>query len=179
MRRMNLALLAIMALAGVSHAWLDLADPDVVIRTPTDDNRFSFYAGPSNQAEWLLNYGASSTVRIKGHDDPSAFKWDISDLKGLTILEAEIHLCKSNTDPINALVASTINTDWTEGVGTGYAASSSPCWRWRRYVNVEWTYPGSDFSTAAFGNFGTLVCFGYKVSDTFKTYTSEIGRAHV
>ncbi|WP_028581659.1 glycoside hydrolase domain-containing protein [Desulfogranum japonicum] len=153
-------------------AWLDRATVDIVLNT--EDNQFAFYSGPSTQTEWLINNGGKSTIRLKGYDDPSAMQWDLSAYQGKVIEAAELHLAKANSDAINALVVSTINSDWTEGHSYGsVAGSGEPCWRWRSYPDGEWTYPGSDFSTATFGNFGTLVSFGYKHNDTFKEYTSD------
>jgi hypothetical protein len=152
-------------------AWMDGDDPDVEIVLNAEDNQFAFYDGPSGQSEWLLNNGARTSIRLKGYDDPSAMKWDLSAYRGSVVEAAELHLCRANSDPINALVVSTINTDWTQGTKQGSPASTGePCWRWRSYPDGEWTYPGSDFSTASFGNFGTLVCFGYKHDDTFAQY---------
>ena len=159
------------ALACQAFAWMNPEDADVDVLLNTDDNQFAFYNGPSGQAEWLLNNGAKTSIRLKGHDDPSAMKWDLSAYRGALIEEAELHLCRANYDPINALVVSTINTDWNEGSKWGaQAGTGEPCWRWQSFPDGEWTYPGSDFSTAAFGNFGTLVCFGYQHNDTFARY---------
>ena len=138
----------------------------------SEDNQFAFYNGPSGQAEWLYNNGARSSVRLKGYDDPSGFLWDLSAYSGVVVEEAELHLCLTGGSVINALVVSTINAEWTEGGGWGSTASAGePCWRWRSYPDGEWTFVGSDFSTASFGNFGTLTSFGYKHNDTFRQYS--------
>ena len=165
--------LLLLIIASPAAAWMSAGDPDVDVMLNVADNQFAFYNGPSGQAEWLLNNGARTTLRIKGFDDPSALKWDLAAYAGLIIEEAELHLCRANTNPVNALVVSTINTDWTEGSGWGSTAGAGePCWRWRSYPDGEWTYAGSDFSTASFGNFGTRVCFGYQHDDTFAQYES-------
>ena len=155
--------------ATPSFGWLDPASPDVDVVLNTDDARMAFYNGPTGQAEWLYSYGSSSIIRIKGYDDPSALKWNLSAYEGQVIEEAELHVCLYSTSTVLALVASTINTDWDEGF-SGSQVYGSPCWRWREYPATEWTYVGSDFSTATFGNFGTLVNYGYKHNDTFKQY---------
>ena len=153
--------------------FLDPGDPDVDVVLNTEDARMAFYNGPSGQIEWLYSYGKSSIIRIKGYDDPSVFRWNLSAYQGQTILEAELHLCLYSSSIVNALVASTVNVDWHEGNKAGGTAGvGDPCWRWREYPDVEWSFVGSDFSTASFGNFGTLVCYGYKHNDTFKQYTS-------
>lgn len=170
--RLLLALILI-GISSPASAWLDPNDADVDVLLNTEDNQFAFYSGPSGQNEWLLNKGASSAIRIKGYDDPSAMKWDLSAYRGQVIEAAELHLCRYNADAVNALVVSTINTDWSEGTKSGApAGTGDPCWRWRSYPDGEWTYTGSDFSTASFGNFGTLVSFGYQHDDTFRQYSS-------
>ncbi|MCP4687932.1 MAG: hypothetical protein GY859_07765, partial [Desulfobacterales bacterium] len=147
---------------------------DVLLNT--EDNQFAFYDGPGGQSEWLRNNGNRTSIRLKGYDDPSAMKWDLSAYAGEEIEEAELHLCLTSGSIINALVASTINSDWIEGTKTGAeAGSGEPCWRWRSFPDGEWAYIGSDFSTASFGNFGTLVDFGYKHDDTFQQYTNADG----
>jgi len=170
-------LVPVSAFAG----WLDPSDPDVVVVYDTEDTQFAFYNGPTGQAEWLLNYGRASQTRMKGWDDVTALKFDLSAYRGRIVEEAEIHLCRSNTQPIFALVAATINNDWHEGTGWGSTALiGQSCWRWRkRPVNAnvatyenEWTFRYSDFSTASFGNYGSLVCYAYKAEGTYETYTS-------
>jgi len=166
-------------LLGFLAQWLDPNDPDVNEVLNIEDNQMAFYNGPTGQVEWLLNRGKSSTIRIKGYDDPSILKWDLSSYKGRTVLDAELHLTLYGDSKVNALVVSTINSLWNEGTQTGGTASvGDSCWRWRTYPldpnnpspYDEWTFEGSDFSTASFGNFGTLTSFGYKSSDTFKSY---------
>lgn len=112
------------------------------------------------QDEWLLTYGGATTSRIKGSQECFAMKFPLSTHAGKTVVDAELHLCRANTDPIHALVAATINTDWVE---------SSVCWRYRSLQN-DWTYPYSDFSTATFGNHGSLVCYAYNSSGTYGSY---------
>jgi len=173
MLKKNLIVLILLAVSSPSMAWMEADDPDVDEVLNTEDNQFAFKNGPGDQREWLYNNGGRTVIRVKGYDDPSAMKWDLSGYEGLVIEEAELHLCRANDDAINALVVSTINTDWTEGTQTGGTAlNGEPCWRWRSYPDGEWTYIGSDFSTASFGNFGTLVSFGYQHNDTFVQYES-------
>lgn len=159
-----------------AFAWLDPGDPGVDTVLNVRDNQFSFYNGPSGQAEWLLNSGASSNIRIKGWDDPSALGWDLSAYSGRLVEGAELHIRlheEYGISIINSLVVSTMNSEWEEGSRSGStAAPGDPCWRWKRYPDVEWTYPGSDFSTVTFGNFGTLVDFGYTHNDTFRHYST-------
>ena len=78
--------------------------------------------------------------------------------------------------PSGSVVAATINADWNEGGGTGgEAAVGDCCWRWRRRpadpnnpgAGAEWAFSHSDFSVASFGNYGSLVSYGYKAEDTF------------
>ncbi|MCK4660519.1 MAG: hypothetical protein KAV82_13435 [Phycisphaerae bacterium] len=158
------------------HEWLDPDDPDVDVVLNVEDTGLAFYGGPMDQSEWLINRGSSSQVRIKSYDDPALLKWDLSAYAGMTITEAELHVARSNpTSEVFALAAATINSEWHEGV-SGTAQGDSPCWRWRSYNaadpegSIEWTFIGSDFTTASFGNFGSLVSYGCKDSDTFKTY---------
>ena len=157
-----------------AYGWLDPEDPGVDTVLNVQDNQFAFYNGPSGQSEWLLNNGAKSVIRIKGYDDPSALGWELSSYAGRVVEEAELHLCLSGSSVVNSLVVSTINSPWNEGVRSGAtAAAGDSCWRWKNYPDGEWTYPGSDFSTVTFGNFGTLVDFGYKASDRFRKYTKN------
>ena len=163
---------------GPRSDWLDPNDPGVDVVLNTEDTGLAFYAGPTNQAEWLINRGGSSTVRIKSYDDPALLKWDLAAYAGLTITDAELHVARSNpATEVFALAAATINSDWSEGA-TGTAVDGNPCWRWRVYnaadpeSSTEWTFVGSDFTTASFGNFGSLTTLSCKHSATFKTYES-------
>ena len=159
--------------AGPCLAWLDPSDTDVDVVLNSEDNQFAFSDGPSGQAEWLLNSGGSFSVRLKVYEDSSGFLWDLSAYTGVVVEEAELHLCLTGGSVVNSLVVSTINAEWTEGSGWSSPASDGePCWRWRSFPDVEWTFVGSDFSTASFGNFGTLTSFGYKNNDTFRQYSS-------
>ncbi|MFH1998747.1 MAG: hypothetical protein ABIK28_03655 [Planctomycetota bacterium] len=160
--------------------WLDPQDPDVDEVLNIEDNQMVFYDGPEGQVEWLLNRGKSTTIRLKGYDDPAILKWDLSAYEGMTVVDAELHLTLYGSSIVNALVVSTINNDWYEGNQTGNTAQTGDCcWRWRSYPadpadpqpDDEWAFPGSDFSTASFGNFGTLTSFGYRQEDTFKRYS--------
>jgi hypothetical protein len=172
LKKILLALI-LLVVSSPSMAWMDADDDNVDVVLNTEDDQFGFFNGPSGQAEWLLNSGGRTSVRVKGYDDPAAMKWNLSAYEGLVVEEAELHLCKANDDAINALAVATINTDWTEGTqGGAQAGNGEPCWRWRSYPDGEWTYIGSDFSTASFGNFGTLVGFGYQHNDTFIQYES-------
>ena len=174
MMRIAICTIFFLLLCRPALPWLDPAAPGVDVVVNTQDNQFSFYDGPRGQAEWLVNNGAKNIVKIKGFDDPAAFRWDLSAYAGKTIEQAELHLCLTKGSIVNALAASTINADWDEGMQWGRpAGKGDSCWRWRSYPDVEWSYVGSDFSTASFGNFGTLVCFGYKRSDTFKQYEKD------
>ncbi len=161
--------------------WLDASSVDVKTVLCTEDNQFSWYNGPGGQEEWLLNFGAANRTRLKGYQDITALKFDLTTFIGQTVEEAELHVAKADTPPIFALVASTINTDWNEGSGWGSNAKTGECcWRWRKKPadpnhpspDSEWTFLHSDFSTAAFGNFGSLVSYGYKTSETFDSYTT-------
>ncbi len=44
------------------------------------------------------------------------------------------------------------------------------CYRYKSGTS-EWAYSHSDATCATFGNFGTLTCFGFSASDTFKSYS--------
>lgn len=157
-----------------ARAWLDPAQPDVVTVLNSEDNRFT--AHPS---EVEHSYGASSGSRIKGHQDLLALKFDLSAYRGRIVEAAELHLARRSADTVVSLAASTINTDWREGTGNGSRTVGGPCWRWRvtpRSSDVfttadnEWTFPRSDFTSAAFGNSGSLVSYGFRASDTYKSY---------
>lgn len=162
--------------------WLERDnDPDVVEVLNIEDTQFSFWSGPDGQEEWGLNNGALTRTRVKGWQDITGLIFDLTPHHGKTVIEAELHLAKADELPIFGLVASTINAEWHEGSGWGSQASvGESCWRWRsRPANPEladqsheWTFSHSDFGTASFGNYGTLVSFGYKASGTFGTYSS-------
>lgn len=171
MKKIVFLALSLFLFAPPVFGWMEPDSVDVVLNI--EDNQFAFYNGPSGQAEWLVNNGTRTSIRIKGYDDPSALKWDLSAYRGKAIEEAELHLCLTSGSMVHALVASTINSEWSEGTKHGSnAGQGDSCWRWRSYPDGEWTYRGSDFSTATFGNFGTLVSFGYKHKDTFRQYVS-------
>lgn len=149
---------------ATTNAWFSLP-PGAGITTVLDsaDNQFCFYAGPGDQQEWLLNKGGNSAIRIKGNQDVTGLKFNLSAYRGQRVVAAELHLARANTDLVTSLAAATINTDWAE---------SSACWRYRSTSN-EWTYTHSDFTTATFGNYGSLACFGFSNAATFRVYTTN------
>lgn len=170
-----IATAAVLACPVASFAWLDPAQPDVVMKYDSADDGFSAISSEVEQ-----NFGARSNRRIKGHQDMLTLKFDLSAYAGQTVTEAELHLCRTNTDTVTSLAVSTFNTDWTEGSGNGDRTVGAPCYRWRItpasssvYTTEanEWTYAGSDITTAAFGNFGSLTSYGFQANDTYKSYT--------
>lgn len=162
-----LAALLLSVLPLSAFGWLDPAtDPNVTVALDTADTYFDTTNGPDDQIGWTSKFGASNVVRIKSHQYIAAFKWDLSTHKGKTVQEAELHLAKASADPIFSLVASTINTDWSENSATGSS------YRYKGWSpTIEYTFKNSDFTTTTFGNYGTLVSYGYLAHDTFKTYT--------
>jgi len=183
-KRSLFGVLILQTALSVSFAddWLDGADPDVETVLSSEDSQFAWYNGPGEQEEWLLNFGAATRTRLKGSQDVTALKFDLSSFRGRTVENAELHLAKADSLPIFALVAATINANWHEGNGWGTeAGTGESCWRWRSRPRDpdlstqenEWAFPHSDFSCASFGNFGSLVCYGYKADDTFGTYESR------
>ena len=173
MAKKLICLMVLLLFISPALAWLDPEDPNVDVILNTEDNQFAFNNGPGRQTEWLINNGACTTIRLKGFDDASAFKWGLSAYAGKTIVAAELHLCLTRGSVIKALAAATINAPWEEGTKRdSTAGAGDACWRWRAWPDSEWTYPGSGFATASFGNFGTLVSFGYRHADTFRQYTS-------
>ena len=158
-------LLSSLILPVSGAGWLNPADGGVVILLNSEDNQFSFWSGPDGQEEWELNHGSLPRSRVKGWQDITGLVFaDLDAHLGKTVLDAELHLAKADEIPIFGLVASTINTEWHE---------SSACWRWRdKSKKEDWTFSHSDFGTASFGNYGSLVSFGYKASGTFGTYSS-------
>ena len=112
-------------------------------------------------------------------------KWDLSAYRGKTIQAAELHLCRPSADSVTSLVATTMNTDWHEGTGYGARSVGDPCYRWRitpadsnTYTTAanEWTFPHSDATSAGFGNYGSLVCYGFGAADTYRAYTDSNNR---
>lgn len=179
-RAVAISTAAILSFPLAAFGWLDKTDPTVVEVLNSEDTQFYYYAGPGQQSEWELNGGARSQTRVKGHQDLTALKFNLSEHMGKTVVAAELHLAKGNTNPVYSLAASTFNTDWSEGAGNGERTIGAPCYRWRVTpasssvftLENEWTFLRSDVSTAALGNFGSLVSFGFNASDTFKTYTA-------
>jgi len=174
------ALAVVVGLARPGLAWLDPADPSVHVVLDTEDTQFS-YSSPDAQSRWLLSYGKSTTSRIRGWQDLTALRFDLSAFRGRTVEQAELHLAKADSEPTFALVASTINTDWHEGNATGgNAGVGDPCWRWRSMPanpaapapGDDWTFHHGDVSTVTFGNYGTLVCYAYGTDGTFGAYTA-------
>jgi hypothetical protein len=167
--------------APVKATWLDpVADPTIVVAKDAADGRFGFVNGPVGQSEWLLNYGTSGSTRMKGNQDVTVLKWNLAAHKGKTVVDAELHLCRANTQPIHAMVAATICADWPEGTKSGgTAGTGDSCWRWRSRASNdanatlanEWTYSHSDFASASFGNNGSLVSYGYLYNDTYNSYS--------
>ena len=155
--------LSLLFLPQASFGWFTVPPPaGVQVLLDTQDAQLSSYANPSNQSEWLLNNGGGSSMRIKGTENPSLLKFDLSAYRGQQVLAAELHLARSNTDAVSALVASTVNTDWSEG---------TVCYRYRALPGTEWAYSHSDATCATFGNFGTFVSFGCSAGNTFRTYS--------
>lgn len=169
------------AIASLAHGqdWMNPAAADVVVVPAVQDNQFSSYSGPQGQEEWELNFGAATAIRTKSFQDITGLGFDLSARRGKVVAEAELHLARNDAQPIHALVASTINAPWSEGAGWGSVAQAGEsCWRWRStpvdrgnpQPGDAWTYPNSDFSTAAFGNYGSLVSYGYAAEGTFSSY---------
>jgi hypothetical protein len=155
---------ALLVCPQVAFGWIPgppFSGVDTVL--DTEDAYVSSYAGPGSQVEWLNNYN-SSTSRIKGAECPALFKWDLSGYAGKQIVAAELHLAHASWDsaPVTSLVASTVNTDWSEG---------TVCYRYRALPSTEWTFSHSDATCATFGNFGTLTCWGFSANSTFKSYS--------
>ena len=161
---LSLAAFCLLREATTSAAWFEVP-PGAGISNVLDsaDNQFSWYAGPADQQEWLINNGSRTTSRIKGWQDVTGLKFDLAAFRGRRVAAAELHLCRANTDRVTSLVAATINTDWPEG---------SACWRFRALPGTEWTFDHSEFSAASFGNYGSLVCFGFPSANTFRSYTN-------
>ncbi len=169
---------ALLAFPVATYGWLDTTAPDVLKVLDSEDAQFSFYNGPSGQKEWENSGGAKAQSRVKGSQDITGLKFDLSAYRGMVVQEAELHMARSSANPILSLVAATMNTDWSEGTGTGGRTVGAPCYRWRVTpesssaftLDNEWTFSHSDLSAITFGNFGTLSCFGFSANDTFKTY---------
>lgn len=151
--------------AAAAPAWMAVPPgAGITVVTDSQDNQFCWYGGPADQSEWLLNKGGNAAIRIKGWQDVSALKFTLTAYRGQRVVAAELHLARANTDPVSALVAATINTDWQQG---------SACWRYRdAATRAEWAFDHSDFSAASFGNNGSLVCYGFASNNTFRCYTN-------
>ncbi|MDA0578593.1 MAG: hypothetical protein O3B24_10905, partial [Verrucomicrobia bacterium] len=163
--------ICLLLLTPVCRAWFAIP-PGAGVTTvlDTQDNQFSWYAGPADQQEWLENRGADAAIRIKGWQDVSGLKFDLSAYRGQAVVAAELHMARANADLVTALAAATINTDWQEG---------NACWRYRALPNTEWAFSHSDFSVATFGNYGSLAGYGFGDGDgdtndldSFRTYTN-------
>ncbi len=169
----------LLSLPLTAFGWLDPTQPDVITVLDSEDSGFS---NASSEVEY--SYGAKSSRRIKGNQDLMFAKWDLSAYRGMTVEAAELHMARASGDNVLSLVVSTMNTDWHEGTGTGSRTVGDPCFRWRvtpvsstvyTTADNEWTYGHSDATSAGFGNFGSLVCYGFAANDTFKTYTGTAG----
>jgi hypothetical protein len=158
---LSLSIAILLAFPSLALAWLDPGSPDVTIVLDSEDNRFAYGTGPLSGA-WNSNYGTATTSMLHGWLDDTGLKFDLSAYRGQVVEQAELHLAKANTDPSFSLVAATINTDWSE---------STACWRYRTGT-TDWTFPYSDFSTAGFGSYGSLVTYAFSTDGTFGTYTS-------
>jgi hypothetical protein len=161
--------LSALFLAQAACGWFAVP-PGAGVTTVLDsqDNQFCWYAGPADQQEWLINKGADTSIRIKGWQDVSGLKFDLSAYRGRKVVAAELHLARANTDLVTSLVAATINADWQQ---------NTACWRYRALPSTEWAFSNSDFSVASFGNYGSLVCYGLGDGDgstndldTFRVY---------
>lgn len=164
-----------------TFGWLDpVTDPSVVTVLDSEDAGFSAIG-----SEQELNFGANSTRRIKGHQDLMFAKWDLSAYRGKTVEAAELHLCRAGADSVTSLVVTTMNANWHEGTGNWTRSVGDPCFRWRvtpadsnvyTTADNEWTFAHSDATSAAFGNYGSLVSFGFAAADTYKAYTDTSNR---
>ena len=176
------ALCVALCAAHADRPWLDPDDPSVTVALATADSQFAWYGGPGSQQQWLQNYGAARQTRMKGYQDVTALQFDLAGRRGQLVEEAEVWLARADDLPIFAMVAATINTDWTEGRGSGSPAQpGESCWRWRRTPedpdnpgpDAHWTFPWSDFSTASFGAYGSLVCYATQAGGTFSTIEAD------
>ncbi len=150
-----------LVLPSRAPAWLDPGSPDVTVVLNSEDNRFAYGTGPLSGA-WNANYGTATTSMLHGWLDDTGLKFNLSAYAGRIVEQAELHLAKANGDPSFSLVAATINTNWSE---------AAACWRYRTGT-TDWTFPYSDFSTASFGSYGSLVTYAFSTDGTFGSYTS-------
>jgi hypothetical protein len=162
--RATMCLLVAAILAGGSStglAWLDPAAPDVTVVLNSQDNRFAYGTGPLS-GSWYTNYGTAATSLLHGWFDVTGLQFNLSAHRGRLVEQAELHLAKANADLSFSQAIATINTPWSE---------TAACWRYRTGT-TDWTFPYSDFSTTAFGSYGSLVCYAFSTEGTFGTYAS-------
>ena len=167
--------------APAAHGqFLDPSDPNVQVFVATADGGFSRLGG-----ETLLNRGASGYLRCKGNQEMMVIQFNLSALDGQTVTEAELHVSSYSSVLLYAADVCTINAPWIEGTRYNTTAlTGEPCWAYRaRPVSTSspdpndwWTYPGSDFSSATYGNNGSLVSWAYPADDGFTTYTDGSAR---
>jgi len=172
---LSLAVLAL-CLIPARAEFLDPNDPDVHVFTATEDDGFSRLSG-----ETLVNRGKSGSIRCKSNQEMVIMKFDLSSLRGWTITDAELHVGASSTSELYAADVATIVVPWSEGSTSGgfnNGRPGDPCWDWRQIPadlnnpspEDYWIMPGSNFSMATYGNFGSLVSFAWPADGTFTKY---------
>jgi len=160
-------------------AFLDPNDPNVLKFTATKDAGFS-----NHSTELYLNRGKAGSIRCKSSQEMVIMGFDLSSLAGWTISEAELHVCSSSPTELYAADLCTINVPWQEGDQTSAwtdADVGECCWKWRQRPADEnnpapddwWTYPGSDFTSASYGNNGSLSSYAHPRDEGFTKYTAS------
>ena len=178
--RTTLGCLALLAsIATPAFGFLDPNDPNVLTFTATKDAGFS-----SVSSEQLFNRGKAGSIRCKSSQEMVIMDFDLSSLAGWTITDAELHVCSSSSSELYAADLCTINVPWEEGNQTSAwtdADVGECCWRWRQRPADEnnpasedwWTYPGSDFTSATYGNNGSLASYAHPADQGFTKYTAS------
>lgn len=120
---------------------------------------------PINRDTWVssvegerdANLGGSSRLKTKGIQEFFIVDINPSELKGLTIRSATLHLRGRSKEIQHRLTVSTLASAWVEGASTHYQSRPGcTSFNWARQGKQPWAYPGSDITAVINGRGHTL-----------------------
>lgn len=123
------------------------------IRLPV--TRDTWFSNVSHEAD--CNLGGASQLKLKSIQEMSLIDIDPASLKGHVIRGAELHLRRRGAEVLRRVTISSFAADWVEGTAPSYEPQAgSSCFRFKRYPNAPWAYPGSDLTAVMLGQGGTI-----------------------
>ncbi|MFO7900448.1 MAG: DNRLRE domain-containing protein, partial [Planctomycetota bacterium] len=106
------------------------------------------------------NVGAGKQLKLKGIQEMSLLRFDVSALRGRRIRGGQLHLRESGErNRLRKIGLSTVSSRWVEGKAKTYArdtAGHGATFMEASYQRRPWAYPGSCLSDVTMGNGNTL-----------------------